>query len=178
MKTWLLRIFFGIIVLVAVVIVLLLLFGPKDVRVTRSTTIDASPEAVFAHLEDLRKWNAWSPWVAKDPEMKQTWEGPESGVGQKASWESETQGTGTQTITKSEPPNRLETELDFGEMGTATSDWTLEKEGDGTKVTWGLGMKIGMNPVEKFFGLMMDGLVGPDYEAGLANLKKVIEAGE
>jgi hypothetical protein len=35
---------------------------PADFRVTRSASIDAPPEVVFAQVNDLRKWNDWSPW--------------------------------------------------------------------------------------------------------------------
>jgi hypothetical protein len=35
---------------------------------------------------------------------------------------------------------------------------------------------MGGNPVNRWFGLFMDRLVGPDFEAGLGNLKRVAEA--
>jgi len=44
------------------------------------------------------------------------------------------------------------------------------------KATWGFHNDIGFNPIGRFFGLMMDGMLGPDYEDGLARLKKVAEA--
>jgi hypothetical protein len=34
---------------------------------------------------------------------------------------------------------------------------------------------MGGNPVNRYFGVMMDRLVGPDFEAGLANLKALAE---
>ena len=53
-------------ILLGVVVVLVLVFGlivaqPDDYRVVRSTTIAAAPEAVFAHVNDFHKWDAWSP---------------------------------------------------------------------------------------------------------------------
>lgn len=38
-------------------------------------------EKVFALIEDLRAWNAWSPWEKLDPTMKKTYGGPTSGRG-------------------------------------------------------------------------------------------------
>jgi hypothetical protein len=35
---------------------------------------------------------------------------------------------------------------------------------------------MGSNPLNRWFGLMMDRLVGPDFEAGLANLKRLAES--
>ena len=34
---------------------------------------------------------------------------------------------------------------------------------------------MGGNPVARYVGLMMDGMVGPAYEQGLANLKEILE---
>lgn len=149
---------------------------PKGFRVERSIEIDAPPEVVFDEVSSLKKWGAWSPWVARDPSIENTYSGPDSGEGAKVTWTSERSGSGVQTITKSERPTRIETALDFGEMGQPTSDWTFEPSGDGTKVTWGLsGTATG--PLGGYFAVMMDGMVGADYEDGLQRLKKVVESG-
>ena len=41
-----------------------------------------------------------------------------------------------------------------------------------------MGMEgdLGRSPINRWFGLFMDRLVGPDFEAGLANLKRISEA--
>jgi hypothetical protein len=44
-------------------------------------------------------------------------------------WTSEKSGEGTQTITVSERPTRIETALDFGDMGQPDADWTFEPVG-------------------------------------------------
>jgi hypothetical protein len=35
----------------------------------------------FAQVNDLRNWEAWSPWAKLDPAAKQTYAGPTAGVG-------------------------------------------------------------------------------------------------
>jgi len=35
---------------------------------------------------------------------------------------------------------------------------------------------LGHSPVNRWFGLFMDKLVGPDFDAGLANLKRLSES--
>ncbi len=148
---------------------------PKDFRVERSIEIGAPPEVVFDHVSSLRKWEAWSPWIARDPSIKNEFTGPEAGVGSTVTWTSEKSGDGTQTITLSERPTRIEMKLDFGEMGQPTADWTFVPKGDGVRVTWGLsGTAAG--PLGGYFAKMMDGWVGADYEDGLARLKKVAES--
>ncbi|MBT8450516.1 MAG: SRPBCC family protein [Deltaproteobacteria bacterium] len=150
-------------------------FLPKDFRVERSIEIDASPEVVFDQVDSLPNWAAWSPWIAHDPSIKNEFTGPEAGVGSTVTWTSEKSGDGTQTITLSERPKRIEMKLDFGEMGQPNADWTFVPSGDGVVVTWGLsGTAAG--PLGGYFAKMMDGWVGADYEDGLARLKQVAES--
>jgi len=148
---------------------------PKDFAVERSIEINAAPEVVFDEVISLRKWDAWSPWIARDPSIENTYTGPAAGVGAKVTWTSEKSGDGTQMITLSQRPRRIETALDFGDMGQPKAYWTFEPSGEGVKVTWGLkGTTSG--PLGGYFAKMMDGWVGADYEDGLARLKKVVEA--
>ena len=84
-------------------------------------------------------------------------------------------GNGTQEIVASTENARVDTALDFGEQGLANATFLLEPSGEGTKVTWTLETDAGFNPMARYFGLLLDGFVGPDYEKGLANLKAVAE---
>jgi hypothetical protein len=55
--------------------------------------------------------------------------------------------------------------------------WTFERAGGGTVVTWGIDADMGNSPIGRWMGLMMDRWVGTDFEAGLTNLKTVVEDG-
>lgn len=164
-------------VIVGVVVVVLGVgaFLPKEYRVERSIEIDAPPDAVFDRVNSLRQWDGWSPWIAKDPSIESTYSGPEAGVGATVAWTSEKSGSGTQTITLSERPSRIEMALDFGEMGKPNAYWDFEPANDGVRVTWGLSGKA-TGPLGGYFAKMMDGWVGADYEDGLMRLKNVVEA--
>src|SRR5688572_27617698 len=77
------------IVLVAAVaaILVLAMMKPDRFRVERRATIKASPEKIFALIEDFRNWRAWSPWEAMDPNLKRTYSGAERGKGAVYEWE-------------------------------------------------------------------------------------------
>ena len=45
----------------------------------------------------------------------------------------------------------------------------------GTQVTWTMNGDMGANPLYRWMGLFMDKMVGPDFDAGLANLKALAE---
>ena len=96
------------IILLIVVAVVVVLAGfvaaqPSEFRVSRSSTIAAPPAVVFEQVNDLHKWDAWSPWAKIDPNMKQTFDGPPSGIGASYSWAGAKVGAGKMTITGSEP---------------------------------------------------------------------------
>lgn len=172
------RLLVGLVIVVLALVVIAYLL-PREVTVARSVTIDAPAEEVFPHVNSMQKTEAWSPWLERDPDVKLSYDGPEMGVGNTLVWESENPqvGTGRQTITASAENARVDTDLDFGPMGTANAWFILDPAGEATEVTWGFRSDMGMNPVARWMGLMMDRWVGGDYERGLQNLKAVVEAG-
>lgn len=167
----------GLVVLVALVIGGAYIL-PQNVHVERSTVVGAAPTEVFAVVNDLSRFNEWSPWAKIDPNTQYKIEGPPAGVGAKMSWTStnENVGNGSQEIIESTPFSHVKTKLDFGAQGIAVASFTFEPVEGGTKVTWGFDSDVGMNPIGRYTGLMFDSMIGKDYEAGLAELKKLVEA--
>src|SRR5687767_6264783 len=77
---------------------------PSNFLVARSATIAAPPSDVFARVNDLHAWEAWSPWAKLDPNMKQAYAGPAAGTGASYSWAgNKNVGEGRMTITESRP---------------------------------------------------------------------------
>lgn len=113
-----------------------------------------------------------------DPSAKYTYSGPASGVGAKLAWVGNSSvGSGSQEIIESVPDGRIVNALDFsGSQAKAT--FRLTPDGNGTRVTWSLDSEHGYNPINRLFGaFLLDGMVGKDYEKGLAKLKGVLESG-
>lgn len=150
---------------------------PKEVAVSRTTVINATPDKVFPHVNDLKMFEKWSPWAQIDPNMKVTYSGADQGKGQKSSWTSENPnvGNGSQEITDSVANERIETKLDFGKQGIATAGFDFAPEGQGTKVTWRFKTDTGYNPMMRWMGLLFDRWIGGDYEKGLKSLKETVE---
>ncbi|CAM2067865.1 SRPBCC family protein [Sulfidibacter corallicola] len=170
---------FAFIGVISVVLVLFIgsLFIPSEFKVERSIVIEAPTEQVFPMVNNLRNWKKWMVWARRDPNMTINYEGPEAGVDSKTSWQSETEGDGEMTITQSEPPTFVAYSLYFPEFDSrSVTKMKLESVDNGTRVTWTNEGDMGMNPMMKVFGLMMDGMVGPDFEAGLVNMKELLES--
>lgn len=166
------------VLLIPIVLVVVSLFLPSTYRIERRVTINAKPGAVFPHLNTLKRWPEWIVWTAtKYPDMKVSFTGPESGMGASYSWEGKSSGRGTLKITRSEPDKSISYDLDF-ENGKYVSKGsiTLEPTGESVSVTWSNEGNLGWNPVSRFFGLFMDKMMGPDFEEGLRNLQKKVEA--
>jgi effector-binding domain-containing protein/uncharacterized protein YndB with AHSA1/START domain len=151
---------------------------PRHSHVQRGIVIEAPRATVFALVDGFKQFNKWSPWKAKDPNAKYTIEGPEFGVGAKQSWvgDPKTVGSGSQEIIEVKPVESVTSRLDFGDQGSATATMAFAPEGNGTQVTWSLDADNGAGPIGRWFGLLMDHWVGPDYEKGLANLKALAES--
>jgi uncharacterized protein YndB with AHSA1/START domain len=164
-----------------VVFVIVVAMQAPTFRVARSSTIAAPPEAVFAEVNDLRRWEAWNPWGKLDPAMTLTYDGPAAGEGASYAWAGNNKvGQGRMTITDSRPGERVRTRLEFIKPFAATNTAEFEFKpagaGDATDVTW--SMTGERNFMFKLMGLFMsmDKMIGRDFEKGLADLKAVAEA--
>jgi carbon monoxide dehydrogenase subunit G len=168
-----------VVVVLVVVAAIVSVMLPGHVHVERQTSVQAPPASVFALLNDLRNSKKWSPWLARDPNTDLTFSGAQWGVGANMSWRSDhgEVGSGSQTIVASEPDKLVRVALEFDGQGSATAYFRLKPEGQGTELTWGFDMEIGANPVMRYMGLMFERWIGPDYEQGLANIKRVLESG-
>ncbi|MDP2803560.1 MAG: SRPBCC family protein [Phreatobacter sp.] len=150
---------------------------PDHFRLERSTLIAAAPETIRPLIADFRVWRYWSPWEAKDPGMKRTLSGAEAGVGAVYGWEGNGQvGTGRMEIVE-DTPRQIAIKLDFLKPFEAhnLAEFTLVPEGAGTRVTWAMS---GPQPfIARLMTMVfsMERMVGPDFEAGLANLKRQAE---
>ena len=152
---------------------------PDDFRVERKMLINAPPENIFGLVNDLRKWNSWSPWIKKDPNMKVSFRGPAVGAGSVYEWEGNHEvGKGIMKITGSSPNSRILMDLDFGEPFEAYNkvEFTFVPQEQATQVTWSIH---GPQPyMAKLFTLFMDieKAIGKDFMDGLSGIRAIAEA--
>ncbi len=161
-------------------LVLLLLVGglflPSKFSVQRSAVINASPNKVYDLVVEPRQWAKWSVWNQRDPNMKIIYKGPPFGMGAKWEWVSKSEGSGSMEFTRVEPDRVVEYSLAFPEYNMRSAGaLTLEPSGNATRITWTNSGDVGGNPLKHYVAFMMERLVGPDFEAGLANLKALAE---
>lgn len=172
------KILIGLAVLIALIL-LVAAFKSPDYRVQRSRTIAAKPEVIFDYFNNHKKFNEWNPWMKMDPAARNTYTGPEAGVGAVASWAGDIVGEGSATITESKPGELIRERMDWKKPmeGTSTVEFTFKPEGGKTTVTWAMH---GTN--DRFVGKVMslfmscEKMCGPEFEKGLADLDKLVTA--
>ena len=100
--------------LVGILFIVVIAGRPDEFTVMRFTKIAAAPEKVFPHVNELKKWDAWSPWAKIDPNCKMTYGGPPAGVDASYSWVGNNKvGAGRLTVTESLPGNLIRLRLEF-----------------------------------------------------------------
>jgi len=147
---------------------------PSNFEVKRSLSMDVAPESISAAVSDFSTWPHWSVWFQMDSTMTYELGDSFQGVGGNYSWTSEAMGGGNMSILEYTPGRSMKTEIHFDGQGESNGSWTFESNEDGsTLVTWGLSGEMGF--FGRFIGAQMDKWVGPDFEAGLQNLKNFVE---
>ncbi|MDB5283865.1 MAG: hypothetical protein JWO06_2940, partial [Bacteroidota bacterium] len=110
----------------------------------------------------------------KDSTIKNTYEGPVQGVGNKTTWTSKNSGTGSMEVLQSVPSSYLQTKLALNDFPPFESHFILKEANGATEVTWVDSGSSGFP--WKIFNLLADKMMGPDFEVGLANLKTQVES--
>jgi effector-binding domain-containing protein len=167
----------GVIVLLLIVVSF---FLPSTVHVERSMEMKCAPEAVFPLVNNLKNWDQWSPWHHKDSLMKKTYGDIFEGQGAYYSWQSEHSqvGNGKLEFVEVVPNQIIKSKMYFMEgEDAALGDFKFEKTESGCKVVWSMDADMSKPfAIGKYFGLMMDAMVGKDFEQGLNELKRIGES--
>jgi hypothetical protein len=169
----------AVILAIAIAIVLILAASkPARFSVQRATSVKAPSEKIFPLISDFHQWRSWSPYEDKDPAMKRSYGGAESGTGAVYGWEGDKNvGSGRMEILDASAPSKVVIKLDFLKPFEAhnTAEFTMLPRGDATDVIW---LMHGPAPfVSKVMQVFMniDNMIGKDFEVGLANLKRLSE---
>jgi uncharacterized protein YndB with AHSA1/START domain len=167
----------AVIGILALLIVGVGFFLPSRFEVARAAVINAPADRIYDLIADPRHWARWSAWNRRDPAMDIAFSGPPFGQGAKWSWKSRTEGSGRMEFTRVEPNRSIQYALSFPEYGMKSGGaFMLDAAPPGTRVTWTNAGDVGSNPLKHYLAAMMDRLVGPDFETGLANLKALAES--
>jgi len=169
----------GMVLVIGVVFILVrAAMLPNNFRVSRSTSIKAPREKVFALINDMRSFNQWNPFAKLDPSTKTVYRGSTSGPGAAFDWEGTGKaGKGSLEIVEVTAPATVNMKLDILKPmeGHNNVVFALQTNGDATDVSWTM---TGPYPyLNRIFGAIftMDQMIGGTFESGLADLKRIAE---
>ncbi len=168
---------------VFVVLVIIIAKQPEDFNVSKSLAMDATRSEIFPQINNFHNWAAWSPWAKIDPNAVNTFEGSEVGVGAIIKWSSDNKevGAGSMKIIGSSLNESVKIELEMTKpmSSTNTIEFSLKEINEKqTVVTWSMTGKKSF--AAKAIGLFHNcaKMVGDKFEAGLNNLRTVVEKKE
>ena len=168
-------------IVLAVGIAAVLVFAstkPDTFRVERSLAVRAPADAIYPLVADFHRWTSWSPYEGRDLAMKRTYGGTAQGRGATYAWDGNNNvGAGHMEILEANGPSKLRIKLDFERPfeGHNIAEFTFVPQGDATLVTWAMsGPAPFLSKLMQVF-INMDSMVGKDFEAGFAGLRKLTE---
>jgi uncharacterized protein YndB with AHSA1/START domain len=172
------RILFLFLFVFAVVLVVAL-FMKKEYEVKREITINQPIEKVFDFVKYLKNQEKYSTWARKDKKTVTTFSGIDGQIGSTSTWSGNSEvGVGEQEIKKIDFNKRIDIELRFKEPfeGKANAYLTTEAiDSSKTKVVWGIKGRDNypMNIMQVIMDY--DKMMGTEFDAGLKNLKTILE---
>ncbi len=166
-----------IILIVAGIFAIVPAFIDEDITFSRTTDINKPVDVVFGVVKNFEYYKEWSAWSRMDLDAKNELTGTPGEVGSKWSWDGDTVGVGSLTIEELVPNKSIKNRLDFltPRPMTALDLWNFESvDSTTTTVKWTYS-----GAIDSYFGrymnLAMEDMLAPHLEAGLSNLKELIE---
>lgn len=161
-------------VLLALFVVVGLLLG-GDYRVERSVVIDADPGAIHQVVGDLRRWDEWTPWAEENPSVRSVVGQQATGVGASQSWTAKS-GDGHLVFVASSPIQGVDFDVFFAPSETPHhAALRYSMAGPATRVSWSMEGEMDAPAIGGWFALLADRMMGPMFERGLGNLRRVVE---
>ena len=167
MMRLLFRIFGSLAALLIVFLVIGLLL-PGTWSAESTVTLSAAPGDVFPYLNDMERWDVWTPWG----DMESTFDAHTAGVGARRSWNHPEFGSGSVTITESVLDRLVRYRVVVGDgLLSVEGTLVLEASEGGSTLTWSETGDFGWNPLLGYTALSMPRSQSAQLERGLAALK-------
>lgn len=163
---------FGLIAAGLSAFLLIGLWLPGSWLAESSIEIAADPAVVFVFLEDLSRWEEWTPWGDIESDVTD----PPFGVGAARVWDDEQLGSGSVTVIESRPPDLLRYRVEMGGRERIIGEIEVVAVAEGSLVRWREAGDFGWNPLMGYIARGMGESQGKQLAASLTRLKQVSAA--
>ena len=169
----------GVFVLAIVIVLGLAATQPDKIHVERKLVMKATPAQVFPYANDLTKYVKWMPWAELDPNQTNEFSDPAAGVGAWYTWTGNKDvGAGRMEVLTASPES-VSYQVNFLEPFESQIKSTLNMKpvgADQVEVTWMFDQDANFGTKVMCVFMDMDAMLGADFEKGLSNMKKLVEA--
>ena len=172
----------GLVILITISVVFSLFFIigfllPGTFTSEQKVSMDTHFSHIYPLLEDLETWENWSAWnKSKDSTLHIFYPGKTKGEGAIQQWNGEIAGKGKLTLTECVPEEGIRYKLNFDDrLDMNGRIYYADTTANRTDLMWTMTGDLGMNPIFRYFGLLMDGMIAPDLKEGLDKLKIKVE---
>ncbi|MGV8942718.1 polyketide cyclase [Thermomonas sp.] len=162
--------------IVAALYLIVALVLPSERHLSEKIETNRKMTIVFDSLNSLRRFKAWNPLVLRDPAVKLTYSGPESGVGARLDYVSSNDriGKGSWEITESIPREKVSYKIDNIERGsnkrTAFDFKPTGRNNRNVEITQTFDVNYGWDLIGRYAGLYVARHVGDDMKLGLSRI--------
>jgi len=141
---------------------------PTDFEARADRVVALPAAVVFRYLDSPEGWQAWTPW----PESGVERTGPAHGEGARVSWDDPDLGSGSFTLTRVVPFDRVEYRVEVGRSMRTEGTLTLTEEGGGVRLDWVERGNLGRNPLMGYWALSMGRAQSEELVKGLERLAR------
>ncbi len=161
---------------IIIVLFLISFFLPSKVHVERSSVINATQDAVFNEVNDLKKWKGWTPYHQTGSDVKINFGDTTSGENASYTWTSNSNQSdnGSVKIIESTPNRSITALMNFMGQNGILCRFRFDSSDGTTQMKWSIEANMGWNPLQKFFGLTLDNYWAAYCEKGMKNLDSVL----
>ncbi len=162
------------------IFIVLVLQQPKEFNVEKSITINKNRSEIFAQVYNLKNWKDWSAWFQNDPLIKLIYSENLAEKGSYVTWESDKEGSGTQTITDSVGVEFIKLKLEYQKpfKGVVYSYFKFKELTETSSEVFWLVEAKNNSFMDKlyYFIINTESIIAKNLDQSLKNLKKLTEA--
>ena len=174
-----------ILISLAIVLALFLVVGlllPSSRHIEEKVETNRKLTIVYDTLNSMRRFSDWNPLVLRDPAVKLSHSGPESGVGAHLDYVSQNEsiGSGSWEITESIPREKVSYKIDNIERGSdKRTSFIFKPTGRNNRnveITQTFDVNYGWDLIGRYAGLYVARHVGDDMTLGLSRIVTMLAA--
>jgi hypothetical protein len=157
-----------------VVVTLMSLLLPSEVKVSRAVVINSTTDKIYTQVSDLKNWKNWHP-AFKTDSVELSFSNPS--IGKDANCNVTYKGKQTHLTITASDSSSIKFLLQSAGEDDIYNELTITpvKEENDIQVEWKALTKLHWYPWDKFYGIFIDRITGDGYENALTSLKEFVE---